>query len=205
MKTFIKLILAASALNNCTVQTHQYFYNLGREGSYAEYNTAKLLKAGDTLYAETTLHSYDVERQNIIGHLAFGNSNKSMARNGNSPRTVYGKLINKEPTGNIPHWERADTVWLTRKPEGAIEFTPAEHTIHLGEKMLLYKNACGTKTAWVIDAEPAHPTAHALYAYPLAAISLIAVDIPAMIGLNTILTTGYIMATPFRLLKNNEE
>ncbi len=205
MKTFIKLTLSAWALNSCTVQTHQYFYNMGREGSYAEYDSAKFLKVGNDVYAETTLHNYYIKTTDILGHLAYNNSNNSVACKKDSPRTVYAKLVNKEPTGNIPHWERADSTWLTHKPEGAVEFTPQEHTIHLGEGMTLYKNPRFTKDARVIDAVPVHPTAHALYAYPLAAISLIAVDIPAMIGLNTLMTTGYIIVTPFRLMLNNEE
>ena len=61
--------------------------------------------------------------------------------------------------------------------------------------MTLYTDA-EMNSICVIDAESPQATAHALYAYPLSALSLVAVDIPATVAVGAAMMTGTIVTAP---------
>lgn len=203
MKRLFRLAVAVLLLSSCTSQTYLYFYDKGREGSYLKNADCQFWQAGDTLYVEGKLYSYQHKETDFFGLGGFPASRTRYNVQGTEPRTVYGEITVQKNEQGITTWARKDTPWLTQKPGGAVP-VKANYFYHQGPDMPLY-NRTGEHKETVIEAEPAHASLHALYAYPLAGLSLLAVDIPAMAISNTTFLTVYLLTAPIRLLRKDTQ
>lgn len=180
-------------MSSCSWHTNQIFYNMGHEGSYLKAQECKFWQVDDTLYVEATLHHYKNRAGNIVSCMGKGSALMSFNAEGSSPRTGYGEITLRQGEHGT-YWQRTGSPWLSQKPAGAVPYL--NKTGYCSDReMTLYTDA-EMNSICVINAESPQATAHALYAYPLSALSLVAVDIPATVAVGAAMMTGTIVTAP---------
>ena len=204
MRLLYVLPLVTLLLSSCIVQTHRHFYNMGRSGSYLEDKDCQFLQVNDTLYVEGKLYRYKYHVPHLYVFLEPSNYPYPVEVKNDTPCTVYGEIVTEKDKHGITYWERNDTPWLTKKPEGAKPIK-LKRAYHRGANMTLYYGPLHSHNRIVAEPEPAHATIHALYAYPLAALSLIAVDIPVTVVANTLFLGGGLLSAPYFMLTDDHQ
>ena len=173
---------------------------MGQAGSYIETQDCQFLQVNGTFYVESKLRSYKKRVPHAILFCEYDNTPKPFEVKNDNPRTVYGEIITEKGRDGIIHWARTCTPWLTEEPKGA-QSVNSEYFRHQGPDMTLYTDS-SLHSKTVIEPEPAHSTIHALYAYPLSALSLIAVDIPTTLVTNSLFLGGGLISMPYFWLTN---
>lgn len=190
------LLLIALLMSSCIWHSSQIFYNMGQEGAYLEERECKFWKAGNTLYVEATLHNYYTRQSRIISAMGKGMGTHHYPTQAVPTKTVYGEITLHQGK-DFTYWKRTSRPWLSQKPAGVVPYlnktgrcVDPDMPLHTGAKQ---------DSIRVIMAVPPQATAHALYAYPLSALSLVAVDIPITVAVNTAMLAGSIIMTPVTL------
>ncbi len=190
------LLLIALLMSSCIWHSNQIFYNMGQEGAYLEERECKFWKVGNTLYVEAPLHNYYTRQSRIFSAMGKGASEHHYPAQAVPTKTGYGEITLHQGK-NFTYWKRTSRPWLSQKPAGAVPYH--NKTVRcVDPDMPLHTNA-GQDSHRVIKAMPPQATAHALYAYPLSALSLVAVDIPVTVAVNTAMLAGSIIMAPVTL------
>lgn len=190
------LLLIALLMSSCTWHSNQIFYNMGQEGAYLEEHECKFWKVGNTMYVEAPLHNYETRQSRIISKLGKGVGTHHYPTQALPTKTGYGEITLHE-SENITYWKRTSRPWLFEKPAGAVPYLNKTGRCVDPDMPLCTDEKQDSRL--VIKAEPPQATAHALWAYPLSALSLVAVDIPVTLTVNTVMLAGSIIISPVTL------
>lgn len=185
-------------LSSCSVQTYRYFADKAQEGELIYIpreekhpQTLPLFRAGGKTYIQGMRCRAVVESADYIAcHLPFsdtGIKTKILPAPEEERKAVYGevKLLRTHPDGDRV-WQRTESVWLDTLPPNARPMRKGSRaTRDFFEPHESEQDDCGR-----IITRPMQSHAGALYYYPAAAATLVAVDIPLTLALNAIMVAG---------------
>lgn len=187
-------ILLCCLLSSCIFHTGKCLYLHGQEGTCLLTKSVQLWKVEDKLYVEAERVPFRLRESSVLSTINHNSDTEYYIAPG-TPRTrVYGEVeLHHDCCEDCGlSWKRKNTPWLTEIPAGAVKFRhyrPARKT-----RLPLLK-----EEEALADEAP-HATPRALYAYPLAAASLLAFDIPVTLATNVGIFVGELISLPFQML-----
>lgn len=173
-KRLIQLTLCSLLLNSCVSTLHKYFFAMGREGECVQIaEECQLYRAEDgTVYAKGYRTTFGHWPDDYMADLfRCPRYVKHIVPVEDAP-PVWGE-VRKTDKG----WQRTDSPWFS----GIQAHTPipGSRLSKTGLTPMQAPHIAGDKTVNAEVTTPLHPTAHALYAYPLGVATAFAVDTPA--------------------------
>jgi len=187
-------LLLCCLLSSCIFHTGKCLYLHGQEGTCLLTDSVQLWKAGDKIYAEAERVPFRLRESSVLSTIKHSSDTEYYIAPG-TPRTrVYGEVELHhdccEDCGRS--CKRKNTPWLTEKPRGAVKYRHYRPS-HKARLPLM-------KDVEALADEAPHATPRALYAYPLAAATLVAFDIPVTLATNAGMFIGELIILPFQML-----
>ena len=192
------LLCVPLILCSCSVQTYRYFADKAREGEaiYIPRETDKdggaiFYKAGSKTYvrgirsrtrAKSSRYIEDYILQTKIHeqHIPVSDAEQ---------KSVYCEVKSQKSPNGRRYWEKTDSPWINSLPDNARPFRSSDYLQGFNS----YTVFGVVKVAGVLNSEETRPlqtTAKALYYYPLAAGTFVAVDVPLTLAFNAVLACG---------------
>lgn len=186
------LLCVPLILCSCSVQTYRYFADKAREGEaiYIPRETDKdggaiFYKAGSKTYvrgirsrtrAKSSRYIEDYILQTKIHeqHIPVSDAEQ---------KSVYCEVKSQKSPNGRRYWEKTDSPWINSLPDNARPFRSSDYLQGFNSYTV----------AGVLNSEETRPlqtTAKALYYYPLAAGTFVAVDVPLTLAINAVLACG---------------
>ena len=172
--TLYLLPLLSLLLNSCASTLHKYFFAMGREGEcvqLAEKNA--IYRAADgKVYAQGYRTTFTPWPNDYMADIFHSPQYEKHIEPADETTPVWGE-VKKTRKG----WQRTDSPWLTSIPNPTR--IPDSRLTKAGLTLMHAPHQAEDKTMFAEITTPLHPTAHALYAYPLGMITVFAIDTPA--------------------------